>query len=121
MKPPHGFDEALDECFTIIQKGGDRLTPMSWALGVVNIGSGVATSTSEVVTLAREVSGRPLATTSKDSRDFDLPRVQLDISLLRSLVAYQPRSLQEGMRQVWADMSKEPNPGVAAGQSPRAR
>lgn len=41
MKPPHGFDEALDECFCILQKGGDRLTPMSWALAVVNIGSGV--------------------------------------------------------------------------------
>ena len=40
IKPPNGFDEALDECFMIIQKGGDRTTPMSWALGVVNIGTG---------------------------------------------------------------------------------
>lgn len=42
--PPHGFDEALDECFCIIQKGGDSLTPMSWALAVVNIGAGVGLS-----------------------------------------------------------------------------
>lgn len=34
-----GFDQALDEFFAVIQKGGDRLTPMSWALGVVNTGS----------------------------------------------------------------------------------
>jgi nucleoside-diphosphate-sugar epimerase len=72
---------------------------------VVNIGSGVATSMSEVVLLASEVSGRPLETTTKGSRDFDLPRVQLDISVLESLVDYRPRSLRAGMQQVWADMS----------------
>lgn len=38
---PNGWDEALDECFCIIQKGGDRLAPMSWALAVVNIGNGI--------------------------------------------------------------------------------
>jgi len=37
--PPNGFDEALDETFIVIQKGGDRLAPMSWALGVTNIGN----------------------------------------------------------------------------------
>lgn len=39
--PPNGFDEALDECFCILQKGGDRCSPMSWALAVVNVGNGV--------------------------------------------------------------------------------
>ena len=39
--PANGFDEALDECFCILQKGGDRGSPMSWALAVVNIGNGV--------------------------------------------------------------------------------
>lgn len=33
-----GADIALDEFTAIIQKGGDRLQPMSWALGVVNTG-----------------------------------------------------------------------------------
>lgn len=88
---------------------------------IVNIGSGVATPMREVVDLAREVSGRPLAIASKDARDFDLPRVQLDISLLRSLVDYRPRTLRAGMEQVWADMTKEPAAGVAADQSPPAR
>jgi UDP-glucose 4-epimerase len=72
---------------------------------VVNIGSGVATSMNEVVTLAREITGRRLSTISKDTRDFDLPRVQLDISVLRSLVEYEPRSLREGMQQMWAEMA----------------
>lgn len=73
---------------------------------VVNIGSGVATPMSEVAEIAREVTGRQLAIVSKDARDFDLPRVQLDVSLLRSLVDYEPRSLRDGMRQVWTDMTK---------------
>lgn len=38
--PPHGFDEALDDCTIILQKGGDQTAPMSWALGIVNIGKG---------------------------------------------------------------------------------
>jgi UDP-glucose 4-epimerase len=75
---------------------------------VVNVGSGVATPIREVLALAREVTGRPLATISKDGRDFDLARVQLDVSLLRSLVDYEPRPLLEGMQQVWADMAAVP-------------
>lgn len=31
--------EELDEFIAIAQKGGDRLTPMSWALGLVNVGN----------------------------------------------------------------------------------
>lgn len=34
-----GYDEALDDCTLIVQKGGDGLAPMSWALGVVNAGN----------------------------------------------------------------------------------
>ena len=74
---------------------------------VVNIGSGVATSVSEVAALARDISDQKLTTISKDARDFDLPRVQLDISVLQSLIDYQPRSLHEGMQQMWADMTSE--------------
>ena len=32
-----GFDVALDEVTILVQKGGDRLSPMSWALGIVNV------------------------------------------------------------------------------------
>jgi UDP-glucose 4-epimerase len=88
---------------------------------VVNIGSGVATSMSDIVTLAREVSGRLLTTVSKDPRDFDLPRVQLDVSLLRSIVDWRPRSLDEGMQQMWADMMTEATLGVNADGSAQPR
>lgn len=32
------YDEALEECTLIVQKGGDGLSAMSWALGIVNTG-----------------------------------------------------------------------------------
>lgn len=38
FSPPQGYDEALDDCFLILQKGGDRTAMMSWAIGVVNVG-----------------------------------------------------------------------------------
>lgn len=41
FNPPHGFDQALDECVCVLQKGGDRTAPMSWALAIVNVGLGV--------------------------------------------------------------------------------
>lgn len=41
FNPPHGFDQALDECVCVLQKGGDRTAPMSWALAIVNVGAGV--------------------------------------------------------------------------------
>lgn len=75
---------------------------------VVNIGSGVATTMNEVVALAGEVTGRELTIIPKDARDFDLPRVQLDTSVLRSLVDYRPRSLREGMQQMWDDITAVP-------------
>jgi hypothetical protein len=34
-----GFDQALDQFTAIFQKGGDRLTPMSFAVGIVNTGN----------------------------------------------------------------------------------
>ncbi len=81
---------------------------------VVNIGSGVASTINEVVALARQVSGRPLPILPKDARDFDLPRVQLDISLLQSLVDFRPRSLREGIEQMWRDVMIEPTHGAGA-------
>lgn len=33
-----GADQALDQFMALVQKGGDRLTPMSFALGIVNTG-----------------------------------------------------------------------------------
>ncbi len=88
---------------------------------VVNVGSGIETSMSEVVMLASQVSGRPLAIRSKEARDFDLPRVRLDISRLQTLVDFQPRPLREGMQQVWVDMTACPELGEMSDHATRPR
>ena len=33
-----GYDEGVDDCCLILQKGGDRMAPLQWALGIVNAG-----------------------------------------------------------------------------------
>jgi len=39
-----GYDEGLDDCTVILQKGGDRTAPMSWAIGLVCAGNYAHTS-----------------------------------------------------------------------------
>jgi len=39
LRANYGANEALDDCVCILQKGGDRTSPMSWALAIVNTGA----------------------------------------------------------------------------------
>lgn len=54
--PFHGFDEALDDCHVFIGKGCDGNAPMSWAIGVVNIGKQAAGDASGLTAPASRVS-----------------------------------------------------------------
>jgi UDP-glucose 4-epimerase len=81
-----------------------RLVEIRSGPSIVNIGSGVATSISAIHDIAQEESGRPLDVVYKDGRAFDVPRVELDISLLRSLVDYDPRPIRAGIRQTWDEL-----------------
>ncbi len=71
---------------------------------VVNVGSGTHVSLTEVHTLTQEITGRPLAIDRRPARDFDVPRVQLDIRVLQSLIDYQPRPLRDGIASTWRDL-----------------
>jgi UDP-glucose 4-epimerase len=68
---------------------------------VVNIGSGIDVSLSEIHQLTQEVTGRPLVLRREPGRDFDVPRVQLDISVLQSLIDFRPRDLRDGIASTW--------------------
>jgi UDP-glucose 4-epimerase len=81
-----------------------RLVEIPGGPSIVNIGSGVATSISAIHDIAQEESGRPLDVVYKDGRAFDVPRVELDISVLRSLVDYDPRPIRAGIRQTWDEL-----------------
>jgi UDP-glucose 4-epimerase len=86
---------------------------------VVNIGSGTDASLSEVHRLTQEVTGRPLAIRREPGRDFDVPRVQLDISVLQSLVDFWPRDLSDGIASTWRDLlSRQGKGGHAASAFP---
>jgi UDP-glucose 4-epimerase len=71
---------------------------------VVNIGSGTDVSLSEIHQLTQEVTGRPLVIRREPGRDFDVPRVQLDIRVLQSLIDFRPRDLREGIASTWRDL-----------------
>jgi UDP-glucose 4-epimerase len=71
---------------------------------IVNVGSGTHASLKEVHTLTQEITGRPLEIDRRPARDFDVPRVQLDIRLLQNLIDYKPRALRDGIASTWRDL-----------------
>lgn len=68
---------------------------------IVNVGSGVGTSVTALLALVQEVTGRPVATTPVPARPGDVNAVVLDVTLLRSLMAFEPISLPEGLDHLW--------------------
>jgi len=68
---------------------------------VINVGSGVGTSLSELLRLIEAVTGRSIEIEHHSARPGDVGSIVLDISLLKSLVRFQPTTLQEGLVQTW--------------------
>jgi len=67
----------------------------------VNVGSGIGTSVASLLEIIAEVTGRPVITTPRPTRLGDVRSVVLDITLLRSLMAFTPLSLPEGLARTW--------------------
>lgn len=74
----------------------------------INIGTGVGTSLSEVVTLVEKLTERPIPLRYEPARPTDLRRVVLDVSLLRRLIPFDPMPLDQGIAATYAE-------GLAAG------
>jgi UDP-glucose 4-epimerase len=68
---------------------------------VVNVGSGVGTSIRTVLDVLADVSGRRIETVPLPARPGDVRSVVLDITLLRSLMAFEPVSLVDGLGALW--------------------
>lgn len=71
---------------------------------IVNIGTGVVTTNVEVVSLLREISGRPLDVVEGTfpQRAVDTEQFGADISLARALLGWTPtRSLREGLAETY--------------------
>jgi nucleoside-diphosphate-sugar epimerase len=72
---------------------------------VLNIGTGVQTSTTELVAVAERVTGRPIATSpgAHPGRDWDTANWVADPSAARRLLGWEPTvDLAEGLARTWA-------------------
>jgi nucleoside-diphosphate-sugar epimerase len=72
---------------------------------VLNLGTGVQTSTEELVATAAAVTGRPIATTAgaHPGRDWDTADWVCDPSAARRLLGWEPTvDLAEGLARTWA-------------------
>jgi UDP-glucose 4-epimerase len=74
----------------------------------INIGTGVGTSLTEVVTLVEKVTERTVPLRYEPARPTDLRRVVLQVSLLQSLIPFDPMPLDQGIAATFAE-------GLAAG------
>ena len=69
---------------------------------ILNLASGVPTSLNEVLRLTEEEVGRPAAVVRRSARDFEVHRIVLDTSRLRSLIEFEPTPLKTGIARTHA-------------------
>jgi len=74
---------------------------------VLNLGSGEGHTVQEVVGLVEDVTGESVAARYLPVRVGDVARIVLDVSLLRSLVLFEPRSLRCGIVETWQALARE--------------
>ncbi len=75
---------------------------ISGASGSFNAGSGEGTSISQIVDIIGQTTGRTLEPVYKPGRNFDVPRVVLDIARARATFGWQPAvPLRRGIGETW--------------------
>lgn len=72
---------------------------------VVNVGSGVGTSLTELIGLVEHAVGRTAIVARQPARRFDVRRVVLDVGRLRNLVEFDPIPISDGVALVAADLN----------------
>jgi UDP-glucose 4-epimerase len=68
----------------------------------LNVGSGRATSVSELLDLVETVTGKAVDVRRRPGRSFDVGRIALDIGRLRGLTGFEPLPLETGIARTWA-------------------
>lgn len=69
---------------------------------VLNAGSGVGHSITDVLKLVEDVSGRAIPVEHRAARSFDVDSIVLDISRISERIQYAPTDLYEGLTLTWA-------------------
>lgn len=74
---------------------------------IVNVGTGVGYSVSKVVQIVERIANERLAIDTLPARPFDVEAVTLDTSRLRSLIAWNPRTLEDGIATTWTALARD--------------
>jgi UDP-glucose 4-epimerase len=80
-----------------------RLIVQDVAVDAVNVGTGTGHAVMDVVDIVSDVVGRPAVLDFQPARNEDVGAIVLDISRLRSLIDFTPRTLREGVAQTWRE------------------
>lgn len=84
--------------------------------GIVNVGSGTGYSVAEVVHRVAEVTRSPISINTKPGALTDLGMLVVDISLLRTMIDFQPRHPADGIELMARSLKPDqlPDPAEAA-------
>ncbi|MEW4461273.1 NAD-dependent epimerase/dehydratase family protein [Roseibium algicola] len=83
----------------------------SGASGSFNAGSGEGTSISQIVDIIGQTTGRTLEPVYKPGRNFDVPRVVLDIARAQATFGWQPAvPLRRGIGETWEWVKQHSEP-----------
>jgi len=77
---------------------------------LLNVGTGVATSVSQVLAVVCAVSSRPTTVKYLPGRATDVQRSVLDTRRLQDLISFSPRSLEAGVLDTWNARGKQQPP-----------
>jgi len=98
------FVHVTDVTKAVVTLRPDRSEPQ-----VVNVGSGVGHSISQILSIVEAVTGSDLEISWLPRRPSDVREIVLDVTRLQKLMAWHPRMLEDGITQTWQDLM-----GVAA-------
>jgi UDP-glucose 4-epimerase len=69
---------------------------------VINIGSGCATSLSELIEIICDISGEPLTIDQKEGREFDISHISLNIDKAHEILGWRPVvNISDGIKLIW--------------------
>lgn len=83
-----------------------RLPPFSGDDLVLNVGTGTARTTREVIDIVQRVTGVALRIDRHPHRPFDVPRIALSIRRLTALIPFAPAPLEEGILRTFQAQSE---------------
>lgn len=67
---------------------------------IINVGSGQGHSTNEILSIIRNLFG-DFEIVNKEARNFDVPKIVLDTSKLKSLIKYKLTPIEEGINKTY--------------------